>query len=89
MHPKLADAIREISPAEPAFHAGPAAYRPHAETLLGTGPGLDATLQTKLKRLSPQRRALVDSLVDSLATYPDDDPQDIINRWAEASAASE
>lgn len=89
MHPKLADAIREISPAAPTFQAGPAAYRPHAETLLGTGPGLDALFETRLGRLSPHHRALVVSLVDSLAARPDDDPQDIINRWVQANAASE
>jgi hypothetical protein len=89
MHPKLADAIREISPAGPTLQAGPAAYRPHAETLLGTGPGLDEIFETKLGRLSPQRRAFVISLAESLATCPDDDPQDIIDRWVKANTASE
>ena len=40
MGPKLAEAVRALSPAIPTFQSGPAAYRAHAETLLGTGPGL-------------------------------------------------
>lgn len=37
MSPKVADALRQVSPAPAVFHAGPAAYRPWAERLLGTG----------------------------------------------------
>jgi hypothetical protein len=89
MHPKLADAIGAISPAEPAFRAGPAAYRPHAETLLGTGPGLDALLETRLAALSRERRTLVLSLVDSLAADPDKDLQDVVIHWVQDTSASE
>jgi hypothetical protein len=48
MHPKLANAVARMSPAETTFTAGPQAYRSHAETLLGSGPGLDALPGTRL-----------------------------------------
>lgn len=35
--PKLADALRQLSPAPAVFEAGPAAYRPYASQLLGSG----------------------------------------------------
>lgn len=35
MSPKLADAMRQLSPAPDVFRAGPAAYRGYAESLLG------------------------------------------------------
>lgn len=82
MHPKLADAIRATSPAEATFHAGFTAYRPHAETLLGTGPGIGEMLSTKFDRLDPARRALVGDLVRALASDPDADPKSIVAAWA-------
>jgi hypothetical protein len=89
MHPKLADAVRELSPAVATFQAGPAAYRPHAETLLGTGPGLVVLLETKLGALPPARRALVASLVDALAARPEDSLKDAASRWAASVPADE
>ena len=83
MHPKLADAVRQLSAAVPTFKAGMQAYRPHAETLLGTGPGLNELLDAKVERLSPERQRMVAELVDSLAAQPDQDPKDIVTRWAD------
>jgi hypothetical protein len=87
MHPKLADAVREMSPAIPTFEAGASAYRPHAETLLGTGPGLAAILEAQLGTLVPERRALVASLVEFLAARPEDDPRNVIADWANSFTA--
>lgn len=41
--PKLADALRQTSPAPAVFHEGPAACRAYAERLLGSRPGGSAT----------------------------------------------
>ncbi|HEX8244759.1 MAG TPA: hypothetical protein VF541_14730 [Longimicrobium sp.] len=85
MSPKLADAVRATSPAAETFRRGPAAYRPHAETLLGTGPGLDALTVTRLRKLGPTHGAAVDSLLDALAAAPAADPVEVIDAWMERS----
>jgi hypothetical protein len=82
MLPKLADAVRATSPAERVFRDGFMAYRPHAETLLGTGPGIDEMLSTRLDRLDPARRVLVDELVRALAADAAADPKDVVSSWA-------
>lgn len=82
MLPKLADAVRATSPAERVFRDGFLAYRPHAETLLGTGPGIDEMLSAKLDRLDPARRVLVDELVRALAADAAADPRDVVEAWA-------
>lgn len=41
--PKLAGAVRQMSPAPAVFHAGPAAYRAYAGRLLGSRPGGSVT----------------------------------------------
>lgn len=87
MHPKLADAARALSPAEATFRSGPAAFRPHAETLLGTGPGIAALLSTRLDGLGTERRALVIGLVEALASQPASDPSDVVAAWATKVAA--
>lgn len=82
MHPKLADALRIMSPAERVFRDGFLAYRPHAETLLGTGPGIDEMLGSRLDRLDPARRVLIFDLVQALASQPHADPMGIVADWA-------
>jgi hypothetical protein len=82
MHPKLADALRATSPAEATFRTGFTAYRPHAETLLGTGPGIGELLSAKFDKLDPSRRVLVGDPVQALACNPEADPKSIVAVWA-------
>lgn len=81
MSPKLADAVRAMSSAPATFNAGPDAYRPHAESLLGTGPGLAALRQRALRSLDPEREAIVASLVHALAAHPEMDAQTVVASW--------
>jgi hypothetical protein len=53
MSPKLAEALRHTSPAPAAFEAGPAAFRTHAERLLGGGPAIAAIAELKLRPVAP------------------------------------
>jgi hypothetical protein len=55
MHPKLAGAVRRMSRAEQTFRAGMEVYRPHAETLLGTGAGLGGALDAHPGELTAGR----------------------------------
>ncbi len=89
MHPKLADAVRETSPAVSTFREGMQAYRRHAETLLGTGPGIQELLEVKIGTLDPGRRSLVFDLVNSLASQPDRDPKDVVSAWAESLSSED
>jgi hypothetical protein len=82
MHPKLADAIRATSPAEATFRAGPAGYRAHAETLLGTGPGMTDMLSAKIGKLAPEGRAMVADLIDRMLANPGADPRATAAEWA-------
>jgi hypothetical protein len=83
MHPKLADAVRTMSPAEPVFRAGFSAYLPYAETLLGTGLGVGEMLSTKLNNLDHTQRILVADLVKALTSDGDADPSHVVRRWAD------
>jgi hypothetical protein len=83
MHPKLADAVRSTSPAEPTFHAGFAAHLPYAETLLGTGSGIGEMLSTRLNSLDDDQRTLVADLVTALTSNRDADPAHVVRRWAD------
>lgn len=83
MSPKMADAVEQTSAARPLFAAGPAAYRPYAETFLGTGAGLEATLPYRLRALDPSRRAVVAAIVQAMTEAPEDNPRRIL---AEISA---
>lgn len=82
MAPKLADAVRALSPALPLFHAGPGAFRPYADTLLGTGPGLARPIEGTAADAT--RCALVRSLAEALAGRPDDDPTQVVLAWSAA-----
>jgi hypothetical protein len=66
MNPSVAEAVRVTSPAPAAFRGGPEHLRPFAESLVGTGPGIETTLQYKLARLDSGQRTLVEGLVDRL-----------------------
>lgn len=48
--PPLADALRRLSPAPAVFHAGPAAYRPYADWLLGSRPGVGRSVNPPSQR---------------------------------------
>jgi hypothetical protein len=50
MAPKLADALRTISRSPAGFAAGPGAYRPLAEDILGTGAGSSSDPVTRVVR---------------------------------------
>jgi hypothetical protein len=50
MAPKLADALRTISRSPAVFAAGPGAYRPLAEDILGTGAGSSSDPVTRVVR---------------------------------------
>jgi hypothetical protein len=82
MTPKLADATRAMSIAPRTFADGPGIYRAHAETLLGTGPGLAGNIEAMLHSLDPTRRAFVASLVAALAAEPSADPLAILTSFA-------
>ena len=82
MSPKLAEATRAMSFAPRTFADGPGVYRPHAERLLGTGPGSVEDVGAKLHFLDPDRRALVASLVAALAADPAADPRVVLTSIA-------
>lgn len=82
MSPKLAEATRAMSFAPRTFADGPGVYRPHAERLLGTGPGSAEDVGAKLHSLDPDRREVVASLVAALAADPAADPRDVLTSFA-------
>lgn len=86
--PKLADALRVMSPGPEVFNAGAGAYRPHAETLLGLGPGLDALPWTRFRALALDRQELVARLLDVLLARPDADPRDVAHAWLDSIRGS-
>lgn len=73
MSPKFADALRTVSPAPAVFNAGPYAYRPHAETLLGTGDGL-AALPSIFGILLRERHRPAFELFEALVARLEADP---------------
>jgi len=81
MSPKLADALRMMSPGPEVFKAGAGAYRPHAETLLGSGAGLSALPWTRFNALASDRQEFVARLFDALLARPNDDPRDVAHAW--------
>jgi hypothetical protein len=82
--PKLSEALRELSPGPPVFVAGPVAYRPQAETLLGSGPGLSGVPVVRFQALDPIRQELAAGLADALAAAADRDPFHVARTWAES-----
>jgi hypothetical protein len=82
--PALADALRPMSPAGPTYRRGPAAYRPHAETLLGTGVGLARTPRSRFEALPVREQHLLAPLFDALLGQPDLDSRRVIRLWAES-----
>jgi hypothetical protein len=82
--PALADALRPISPAGPTFRGGPAAYRPHAETLLGTSAGTPEAPWRRFGALPAPQQLLLAPLFDALVLEKDADPRLVIRRWAES-----
>lgn len=73
MSPALAEALRAISPAPSIFNAGHAAYRPHAETLLGSGAGIESLPSIFGILLRERRRPAVElfaALVAGLEAEP-------------------
>jgi hypothetical protein len=80
--PRLAEALREMSPGPAVFHAGAEAYRPHAETLLGTGAGLRALPWTLFSALGQDRQQLVAELLNALHADSGADPTEVIRTWA-------
>lgn len=53
MSPKLAEALRHTSPAPATFAAGPAAFRAHAERILGREPATVALPELKIRPAAP------------------------------------
>jgi hypothetical protein len=82
MSPKLADATRAMSIAPRTFTDGPGAYRPRAETLLGSGPGSMEDAEAKLRSLDPDRRAIVGALIAALAADPATHPRAVLGSFA-------
>jgi hypothetical protein len=76
--PKFADALRTVSPAPAIFNAGPRAFRPHAETLLGTGAGFTA-LPSIFGILLRERRRDAVELYESLIAQLETDPPILIH----------
>lgn len=84
MSPGMARGARVMSPAVSVFNGGPGGFRADAEMLLGSGPGRMESLDRQLQSLSPDKRALVASLVDQLAAAPEEGPRKIAVTWAMA-----
>jgi len=76
--PKLTDALRAVSPAPAIFNAGPRAFRPHAETLLGSGAGFTA-LPSIFGILLRERRRDAVELYDALIAHLETDPPILIH----------
>jgi hypothetical protein len=82
--PRLAEALRVLSPGPAVFAAGPAAYRPQAETLLGSGPGLSAVPAVRFDALDSARQELAADLADALLAAPHQDAVHVARKWAES-----
>jgi hypothetical protein len=89
MSPKLAGALCVMSPGPEVFNAGPGAYRPHAETLLGSGPGIGALPWTTFSSLSASRRRFAIRIMDALLAEPDADPWNVVSAWIGLTSAPE
>jgi hypothetical protein len=59
MSPKLADTVRQVSPAARIFADGPEAYRPYAEAILGTGPGIALPAEFRVRAISLAHHEIV------------------------------
>lgn len=83
MSPKMARVLRSMSTAPQVFRAGREPFKPLAHAILNGPPAGAGTIVQKLAGLSDDRRTLVESLVDSLTTAPDEAPTELAVAWAE------
>ncbi len=90
MSPKLEAVTRALSPGSDVFARGHQAFRPHAEHILATGPGLAKHLETRLRSLTSPQLTFLATVVDLCVADPAGAPVALVKAWiAEQEKAAE